>query len=373
MTPLRIFDMDFRFWPIFIVGFAAVCHTFPQSDIDEDVASRYGVQSSNQNNGNHRNPDSPRAPAPDPGRGCRWEYETKYEVKDVESTEQKCRTEYETKCTTKSREKCSDYTDRVCTTQYRQKCRNWSEKKCTDSWRNQCSTKTKEECNEYNEPIDVPYTEDKCSTRTEQKCEKHWEERVKGKKVWVDNPSSCKDYDVTDCQPVTSYKKEYQKQVKCNQVPYQHCDRVKDTNCRQVPKQQCQDVPYQDCHNEQKQRCEPESWQDCKDIPRQRCENIHKQTPQQVAKQIRIRVCGDRRDPYNEGGQFDGSSTFDIRSDGNHDPEDDAETIEFGQQKEKIDPGLLGQKVKGVVLEKSEPDEESKDDKDKVSFAFSDK
>jgi len=367
--------MDFRFLFIWTVSLVVVCNTAPSppNDIDEDVASRYGVQGINQNHQNNRNPDAPRAPHQDPGRGCRWEYETKYEVKDVETTDQKCHVEYETKCTTRTREKCTPYTDRVCKTQYRQKCRNWTEKKCTDSWRNECSTRTKEECNEYNEPIDVPYTEDKCSTRKERKCEKHWEERVKGKKVWVDNPSTCKDYDVTDCQPVTSYKKEFQKQVKCKQVPYQHCDRVKDTNCRDVPKQQCQDVPYQDCHNEQKQRCEPESWQDCNDIPRQKCQTVHKQTPQQVAKQIRIRVCGDRREPYNEGGQFgqfDGSDVFDIRNgnDDNHDPKNDAETIQFGQQKEKIDPGLFEQKVTDVVLEKSEPEEESEDGNDKISF-----
>merc|ERR1712018_991803 len=355
------------------IGFAVVSHAFPspQNDIEDDVASRYGSQGVNQNNQNHRVPDRNRTPFPDAGQGCRWEFQTKYDVENVESNEQKCRTEYETQCTTKTREKCSPYTDRVCKTLYRQKCRNWTEKKCTDSWRNECSTKTKEECNEYNEPIDVPYTEDKCSTRKE-KCEKHWEERIKGKKVWVDNPATCKDYDVTDCQPVTSYKKEYQKQVKCKQVPYQHCDRVKDTNCRDVPKQQCQDVPYQDCHNEQKQRCEPESWQDCNDIPRQKCQTVHKQTPQQVAKQIRIRVCGDRREPYNEGGQFgqfDGSDVFDIRNgNDNNDPKNDAETIQFGQQKEKIDPGLFEQKVTDVVLEKSEPEEESEDGIDKISF-----
>merc|ERR1711874_434583 len=205
-TKLRKLEMDFRFLFIWTVSLVVVCNTAPSppNDIDEDVASRYGVQGINQNHQNNRNPDTPRAPHQDPGRGCRWEYETKYEVKDVETTDQKCHVEYETKCTTRTREKCTPYTDRVCKTQYRQKCRNWTEKKCTDSWRNECSTRTKEECNEYNEPIDVPYTEDKRSTRKERKCEKHWEERVKGKKVWVDNPSTCKDYDVTDCQPVTT-------------------------------------------------------------------------------------------------------------------------------------------------------------------------
>ena len=43
------------------------------------------------------------------------------------------------------------------------------------------------------------------------------------------------------------------------------------------------------------------------------------------------------------------------------------------QQKEQIDPGLLEQKVKDVVLEKSEPEEESDNDNDKVSFSFGDK
>lgn len=367
--------MDFfRFVPIFILGFVVVCHAFPfpqndvneENEVDKDVAPRYGVQSANQNSQSHRLPDRPRAPAPNPGPGCRIEYETKYEIEDVESTRQECSWTTENRCTTKTRDKCTAYKEKVCDTKYQQKCRNWTDRECKDTWRNECSTRTKEECNDYSKPVQIPYEEDECITRKERRCEKHWEEPIKGKKVWVDNPATCKDYDTTDCRPVTKYRTEQEKYTKCDQVPYQHCERVKDTNCRNVPKQKCEDVPYQDCYDVPREKCVPESWQDCQDYPKKRCENVHSLTPKQIAKQVPIRVCGNRREKYNDGGNFDGSSVFDIRNgnDNNeHDPEDDAEVIAFGQQQvEEIDPGLLEQKVKDVVKKKSDPKKDGEDD-----------
>ena len=91
--------MDFRILPILVVGLALYCHSlpFPQDDAENDIEPRYGVQSTNLNNvlNNHRLPDRPRAPAPNPGPGCRIEYETIYEIVEDERTEQKCRTDYE--------------------------------------------------------------------------------------------------------------------------------------------------------------------------------------------------------------------------------------------------------------------------------------
>merc|ERR1711881_478818 len=136
---------------------------------------------------------------------------------------------------------------------------------------------------------------------------------------------------------------------------YEHCDRVKDTNCFQVPKQDCNDVP--------KEKCVQESWQDCQDYPRQECKDIHSKVPRQVAKQIPIRVCGDRRELYNAEPSFDGSGVFDVRSDGDeHDPEDDVETIAFGQQTEDTIS----------IIKKGNANVANKED-DVVGFVFSDK
>merc|ERR1712064_266899 len=79
--------------------------------------------------------------------------------------------------------------------------------------------------------------------KNEKRCEKHWEETTPGKKVWVENPATCKWYDASQCAPVTKYRTEQEKYTQCSKVPYQHCDRVKDTNCRDVPQQKCDDVP----------------------------------------------------------------------------------------------------------------------------------
>jgi hypothetical protein len=367
--------MDFRFIPIFIVGLAVVCHTlpFPQEDVENDVEPRYGVQSSNINNQNHRLPDRPRAPAPNPGPGCRIEYETIYEIVEDETTSQKCQTEFKRRCETKLRQKCTPYTDTKCSTKYRQQCRNWTEKKCTDTWRNECSQQTKEECNENTRPIKVPYVEDECFTKKEKRCEKHWEERSPGKKVWVENTATCKYYDASECAPVTKYRTEQEKYTQCSKVPYQHCDRVKDTNCRNVPQQKCNDVPYQDCQNIQRERCVPESYQECDDVPEQKCRDEHKKTPRQVAKQIPIRVCGNHRTAYNEAEEnFGNSNVFDIRTTDGHDPEDDAEVIAFGQQKEKIDPGFLQQKedVEDIIKEKTKDKKDSKKETDADAISF---
>lgn len=364
---------SFKVIPLFVLGIAVVCHTLPQKDIAEDVAARHGY--GNTNVQGHRRPDAPRAPAPDPGPGCTIEYETKFSIDYVESTRQECRQWTENKCTTKQRDKCTPWTDRVCATKYRQKCRNWTDKECKDTWRNECSTRTKKECNEYNRPVQVPYEEDECTTQKERRCEKHWEEPIQGKKVWVDNPATCKFYDTTDCRPVTKYRTEQERYTKCDQVPYQHCDRVKDTNCRDVPKQECNDEPYQDCQNVQRERCEKESWQDCQDYPRQECKDVHQKVPTQVAKQVPIRVCGQgNQNQYNSNGQFDGTSLFDIRSDDNSDAiiitnNNDAEEFDYDQKRENIDPGFF-QQPDDTTFGK-EPKKAKKGDD--VAFVFGDK
>merc|ERR1719245_2518354 len=186
----------------------------------------------------------------------------------------------------------------------------------------------------------------------------HWEEPTPGKKVWVENPATCKWYDASQCAPITKYRTEQEKYTQCSKVPYQDCKRVKDTNCNDVPRQECKDIPYQECQ----------------DYPVQKCRDEHKKTPRQVAKQIPVRVCGNHRTPYNERDQenFGGSNVFDVRTTDEHDPENDAEVIALGQQKEKVDPGLFQQKedVEDIVKEKSKENEGDKKEADNDAISF---
>merc|ERR1711936_1377578 len=46
-----------RLLSTFIVGCIVVCNAFPQNEIDDDVAARYGIQRGNQQSQNHVEPD----------------------------------------------------------------------------------------------------------------------------------------------------------------------------------------------------------------------------------------------------------------------------------------------------------------------------
>ena len=70
---------------IVAIGVVGLAQARPQ-DVD-DVEARYG----RPNNANQQRPTRRpviQAPAPDPG--CRTEYETKYEIQEIENTERKC-------------------------------------------------------------------------------------------------------------------------------------------------------------------------------------------------------------------------------------------------------------------------------------------
>ena len=290
-------------------------HAYPQIDLPkliknilniddgDDISERYQTQ----NNKGSINWDSTRGP-PSPvqnqplGPGCRIEYETKYEIIEEESTKNECREWTENKCTTKQRPKCNSWNDRVCNTKYRQECRNWVETDCKETVRNECTSKTRRECKDQKTPIQVPYQEDECTTKKEKRCEKHWEEPSKGRKVWVDNPATCKFYDTSDCKTVTKYRTETKTSTKCDNVPYQDCDLVKDLKCNDVPKQECKDEPWEDCRDVQRENCVQESFQDCREYPRTECKEVHSKVPKQVTKQVPIRVCGDQQDlPKQQG------------------------------------------------------------------------
>lgn len=269
------------FLPLLVVSISVVCHTLPQNDIFEDIVAKHGPQVNKSKI--HR--------LAGPEQGCRIKYETKFVIKEVENVRPECTQWTETKCTTQTRPKCTHRHETKCETEYKEKCRNWNEQKCVDNWRDVCETRSKEFCDVVVKEIQVPYKEDECITRQERRCEKHWEEPVKGKKVWVDNPATCKLFDTTDCQPKTKYQTELKRETECNQVPYQHCERVKDTQCRDVPRQECRDVPYQDCKEVNIETCEQESWQDCQYYPRKKCTDIHEKVPTQVEIQVPVREC----------------------------------------------------------------------------------
>merc|ERR1712088_1227214 len=97
-------------------------------------------------------------------------------------------------------------------------------------------------------------------------------------------------------------------------------------------------------------------------------------TTRQVAKQVPIRVCGNHRTALNDNEEhFGGSNVFDIRTtDDDHNPEDDAEVIAFGQQKEKIDEGLLQQKedVEDIIKEKAKAKKETEKEVDDEAISF---
>merc|ERR1712038_943677 len=105
-----------------------------------------------------------------------------------------------------------------------------------------------------------------------------------------------------------------------------------------------------------------------------KCRDEHTKTPRQVAKQVPIRVCGNHRTALNDNEEkFGGSNVFDIRTtDDDHNPEDDAEVIAFGQQKEKIDEGLLQQKeeVEDIIKEKAKAKKETEKEVDDEAISF---
>ena len=371
--------MDFRFLPIFslfILGLLTLSDSIPLPDNNVETIETMSLD----NNAEKHSLDKHQIAAPNPGPGCTIEWTTYKEIFEEESTRRECNTIYENRCTTRTREKCTPWTDNVCTTSYREKCRNWTEKKCTDSWRDECSQKTKQECNDSTRPIQVPYEEDECVTTQEKRCEKHWEEPVKGKKVWVDNPATCKYYDTTDCNVVTKYRTEQESYTKCEDVPYQHCDRVKDTTCLDVPQEKCEDEPYEDCQDVQKQRCEPESWEDCQDYPKQVCKDIHAKVPRQSTKTIPIRVCGNQKEVYDVEPNYKKSSDLDSNLDDDDLSENEKKyknEEKYGKQKKGIDNEIAGSDIgpKTIFYSDSKEDSYLEDDtpKEDLPFMFGEK
>jgi len=277
---------------LLFISFVVACHTLPQNDIANQIAEKQGLDiDSNTSQPQNKEIKSEDHRIADHVQGCTIRYETKFEVKEIENIRQECKEWTETICTTKTRPNCYHTHENKCETRYEEKCNYYNEQQCIDNWRDVCETRSKEECDVVVKEIQVPYVEDECITRKERRCEKHWEQTTIGKKVWVDNPESCKFYDTTDCQPITKHRPELKHETECNQVPYQHCDRVKDTTCHDIPKKDCRNEPYQECKEITIQHCDQESYQDCQDYPRTKCNDVHELIPKQVTVQIPVRDC----------------------------------------------------------------------------------
>jgi len=277
---------------LLLISFAVACHTLPQNDIANQIAEKQGLTiDSKQSQPQNEEIKSEDHRIAGHVQGCTIRYETKFEVQEIENIRQECKEWTETICTTKTRPNCYHTHENKCETRYEEKCNYYNEQQCIDNWRDVCETRSKEECDVVVKEIQVPYVEDECITRKERRCEKHWEQTTIGKKVWVDNPESCKFYDTTDCQPITKHRPELKHETECNQVPYQHCDRVKDTTCHDIPKKDCRNEPYQECKEITIQHCDQESYQDCQDYPRTKCNDVHELIPKQVTVQIPVRDC----------------------------------------------------------------------------------
>lgn len=192
---------------------------------------------------------------------CRTEYETIYEIEDVETKEEKCITVSERKCETTFRSKCVPYLENVCQTVLR----------------NKCDTEYNQECQQLFREEEESYVEDKCETKTVRKCEKYWKMVSNNRKVWEENPDKCQDILQTECLPVTN--------VRVNKLPYQECIQVPVQKCTQVEDNVCNDVP--------RERCNQEPYEECRNVPREECKIEHKLIPQQISRQIQIRVCDD--------------------------------------------------------------------------------
>ena len=90
---------------------------------------------------------------------------------------------------------------------------------------------------------------------------------------------------------MTKERRELKRENICNQVPFQHCDRIMEQQCHFEPKQSCKDVPYQDCNNVVVEVCEDEYYEDCDYVPIQKCRVIHEKLPKQVTVQVPIQDC----------------------------------------------------------------------------------
>ena len=95
------------------------------------------------------------------------------------------------------------------------------------------------------------------------------------RKVWEEDPEKCQDILQTECLPITK--------VRIHNAPYEVCIQVPVQKCTQVEENVCNDIP--------RERCSKEPHEECQNVPREKCKTEHKLIPQQISRQIEVRVC----------------------------------------------------------------------------------
>jgi len=68
---------------------------------------------------------------------------------------------------------------------------------------NQCEIKYKDYEEKFARSTEVILEETVCNNVTQQVCDSHWVIDVNGDKVWEEDPSTCKTFEVTKCEQVT--------------------------------------------------------------------------------------------------------------------------------------------------------------------------
>jgi len=224
-----------------------------------------------------------------------WKTFTRIEYEEIKPV---CHTKQIKKCDTKYRQKCTPYQDEICRPYSRQHCEDKREKHCSQKYRD----------------ISEPYYEDHCEDHYETVCEKTWKEVGYNDKVWVDDPSTCREVKKTDCKKVEKQRIKKEPYEDCQWITKPHCRQIKDKKCEYVTKQNCQRVPYDDCHFQPHEEC-----------------SDHRKVPHEIPDRRQITVCeGDDDYDYDyDGGQsgnigsvgnggyspLDVSGVFDVRQD----------------------------------------------------------
>ena len=67
---------------------------------------------------------------------------------------------------------------------------------------NQCEIKYKDYEEKFARSTEVILEETVCNDVTQQVCDSHWVIDVNGDKVWEEDPSTCKTFEVTKCEQV---------------------------------------------------------------------------------------------------------------------------------------------------------------------------
>jgi len=99
-----------------------------------------------------------------------------------------------------------------------------------------CHVAYKEECHSVPDTREVPGETEKCTEIWVKKCDHKWEVDAKGDKIWVEDPTSCKDLADTECHKVKTTRTVTTTKTVCNNVKDRLCCDVQEPECTKVHK-----------------------------------------------------------------------------------------------------------------------------------------